>query len=182
MNLMQALETYHARFVTDSKDNYVRHVDQMLKEVFKGDSGETIKEWRARLISPDQESPKCNKVYLKSRLADLVFAEGIICWWSFNEGKGEDFVTKLVDTRNYYTHYGEDKKDKAYTKDELPFVTRHLLCLLKYHLLTQMGFDKQKTWGKIVDERSRINVGYGFFSQTLKVPSRFDKVETNPEA
>lgn len=181
LNLMQALETYHARFIADTKDDYIRHVDQMLKEVFMGDNSEVEKEWRARLISSDQESPRCNKVYLKSRLADLVFAEGIIRGWSFNEGKGEDFVTKLVYTRNYYTHYSEDKKDKAYTKDELPFVVRHLLCLLKYHLLTQMGLDKIKTWGKIVDERSRINVGYGVFSQTLKMPDRFDETETDPE-
>lgn len=181
LNLMQALETYHARFVADSKDDYIKHVDQMLQDVYKGEGGEAAKEWRERLISPKQESPKCNKVYLKSRLTDLIFAEGIICWWSFNEGEDEDFVTKLVDTRNYYTHYSEDKKHKAYTKDELPFVVRHLLCLLKYHLLTRMGFDKQKTWGKIVDERSRINAGYGFFSQTLKLPNRFEEIETTPE-
>ena len=186
LNLMQALETYHARFVADTKNDYIKHVEQMLDAIFHdGKDASNWKgrllgydQWKDKLISSDQKEPWRKTVLLISRLNDLIFADGEICWWSFDNGKHEDFAKKLVDTRNYYTHYDEKKKDKAYSEEELPYVNQHLRCLLNYHLLTKLGYDKQKAKEKVTETRSRINTSYKLFTKTNEIKEVTEEKES----
>ena len=177
LNLMQALETYHARFIADTKDAYIKHIENSLDLFFYNGSDAKKRQenllnytkWKEKLICSRQKNARKDSVLLISRLSDLIFADGEICWWTFDNGKREDFAQKLVDTRNYYTHYDEKKKAKAYTEDELPYVNQHLRCLLKYHLLTKLGYDKKKAKEKALNERSRINVYFQIYNRTNAV-------------
>lgn len=68
------------------------------------------------------------------------------------------FPQKLVDTRNYYTHYSQGKKDKAFRKEELPIVNAELMALLEYHLMLTLGFDDETTLTN-VQRRLRDHIG-----------------------
>lgn len=131
LNLMQALETYHARFICNRVSDYKERVDRLADT---SDSDFDVQEFLCDKGQRDSRS-----IYLKSRISDLLYAEGKLpvkpkrmCL--------ADFSKKLVDTRNYYTHYSNDKKEKAFTQDELPVVNFELMALIEYHLLITLGF------------------------------------------
>lgn len=156
LNLTQALETYHARFITDDAKVYLGRVDNVVHSFCQGNSNTA--QWKNFLINEEQKK-NTSRIYLRSRLADLVFANGILPFWPDGSSQS-DYIRKIVDTRNYYTHYNPAKLDKAFTKVELPRVNSHLLTLLEYHLLILMGFDTDKVREKTVEKIRRIDDGY----------------------
>lgn len=137
LNLMQALETYHARFVCDSVKTYKKRVDCLVENTSGADS-----DVRDFLCDSGQQGSK--SLYLKSRISDLLYAGGRRPV-SPKHMSFVDFPQKLVDTRNYYTHFSPDKKDKAFGKEELPIVNAELMALLEYHLMLTLGFDGETT-------------------------------------
>lgn len=132
LNLTQALETYHARFVCNEIMVYKDRVEKLTS---KSNSDDDLRNF---LCDKGQRGSK--KLYLKSRICDLLYADGRRPV-SPRHMSLEDFVQKIVDTRNYYTHYDKDKKEKAFAKDELPTVNAELMALIEYHLMLSLGFD-----------------------------------------
>lgn len=46
----------------------------------------------------------------------------------------------MKDTRNYFTHYNEQLKEKAANDEELILLTELISTLLKVHILKELGF------------------------------------------
>lgn len=155
LNLTQALETYHARFITDDASAYSDRVDDLVNYFCHG-NGNTER-WKNFLLDESQKKNTKN-IYLRSRLADLVFANGILPFWP--NGRWPDYIRKIVDTRNYYTHYNPAKVEKAFTKGELPWVNGHLMTLLEYHLLILLGFEADEVRERTVEKMNRIHDAY----------------------
>lgn len=156
LNLMQALETYHARFITDDAKLYVQRVNILVESLCQG-NGNT-EQWKNFLLDKGQNKNK-NSIYLRSRLADLVFANGELPFWP-QKCFPDKYIRKIIDTRNYYTHYDQSKFEKAFAKEELPWVNGHLLALLQYHLLILMGFDTNEVRKKTVEKINQIDNSY----------------------
>jgi hypothetical protein len=57
----------------------------------------------------------------------------------------ETFITKCMDTRNYYTHYNVKKRIKAASGLELEALTNSLRLLLNFHLLVACQISKDKS-------------------------------------
>jgi len=55
--------------------------------------------------------------------------------------KRKGFVGKVVDTRNYLTHYDESKKEAAAVGRELYELTERLESVLEACLLREVGFE-----------------------------------------
>jgi hypothetical protein len=53
----------------------------------------------------------------------------------------DTFATKVKDTRNYFSHWSENLKDKAVKDKELHLLTKDLQLLLELCIMTQLGFD-----------------------------------------
>ena len=102
LNIVQALETYHSRFVTNSIDVYKAKVDR-LAEAQPTDYAEELKKF---LLANSNKF-----ITLESRLADLLFADGRVF---FDTGKIQqiDFPSVIAHSRNYYIHYDEGIKEK----------------------------------------------------------------------
>lgn len=123
--LMQALETFHARFVTDNKTDYINRIKNLLS---KGINHE--------LLYIDENK---KHITLYERICDLCYANGSI---PFPQNNYQELIKKLVRTRNYYTHYNEKRKEEGiFVIRELPNIIRFLKSLLEYHILTIIGFD-----------------------------------------
>lgn len=176
LNLTQALETYHARFKTDNVKEFINYIDNILS-IFS-ENEDTKAYWRRFLIDQSQLNHQ-NHIHLRSRLADLVFADGVLPFWPRLYGLG-DYIRKVVDTRNYYTHYDTQKLEKSFTKAELPFVNSQLICLLTYHILVQIGFDPTEIRKKIVERMNSIEVSYQIQSETHRIESHHQNAA--PEA
>jgi len=95
LTLMQALETYHARFID------------------RGDMS------------------------LRKRLFSLFNDNFLVMGYSL-----EGFIGKLVNTRNYYTHYSPAKERLAFRDEELLFANGILHWVVAYHLLCNIGFEE----------------------------------------
>lgn len=147
LSLTQALETFHARFFTDKLSEY-----KSMISMYHGDTA-----WWDLLLSSDQKDHK--GIILKSRLAYLMFADGLIPIHSCKYSK-EDFIQRLVGTRNYFTHYDESRKKLIFTQEELPFVNQELEYLLDYHLLVFMGFNKDAVRKSVIERMNALEMNY----------------------
>ncbi len=58
----------------------------------------------------------------------------------------ETYVDKIINTRNYLTHYDKKKEKKCILKDEYPEYINTLELLLQFHFLLQLGFKKEKIY------------------------------------
>ena len=149
LNLVQALETFHARFITNKVKYYFERVDQLIEEFSKKHSEEECEEWRLFLIDKGQSRNK-NGIFLRSRLADLTFAEGEVLFLRLGELALPDFIQKIIDTRNYYTHYDASKLVRSFSEEELFFVNAELLALLQFHVLRLLGFDRKMLRERVI--------------------------------
>ena len=135
LNLTQALETLHARFYAANMRAYLSRVDELCACAGDGAGGETLRHFLC-----DEGQQKTRGVYLKSRLSDLLYADGVRPVEP-GDVKFMSFPERLVATRNYYTHYDPKRKDGAFGTDEIPLVNSELIALLEYHLMVLVGFD-----------------------------------------
>ncbi len=159
LNVVQALETYHSRFVTNDLDEFKERVENLLKSR----SGFDIEGERDFFMKSSKKF-----ITLESRLADLLTAE-----WKIYFDTGEilrcDFPAVIAHTRNYYIHYDEriKKRDRVLSEEELPIYTRALLQILEYYIWLELGFTEEnykikkklmERWGNISDELQIINM------------------------
>ncbi|WP_414733914.1 HEPN domain-containing protein [Acetobacterium carbinolicum] len=160
LNLAQALETYHARFVSDNLNEYIDLVDDFLRRTFElsqeDEFSEHIGSYRKILIAQD-----ANKKFitLKSRLGYLFLAkfEFVFSFLDYNRG---DFIQTTLDTRNYFTHYSADKENKIFPKEKLPYVNGILIAVLQYYLLKEIGIDENKIAEKVGQQIGGIETAY----------------------
>lgn len=165
LNLVQALETFHARFITNDAGSFPQRVQNLVNAFCKGNGNE--KQWEDFLLEEMQKRNK-KSIYLRSRLADLAFADGMLPFWP-NGKLPIDYIRKVVDTRNYYTHYSMNKLATTFSKEELPLVNSQLLALLEYHLQVLLGFNPDDVRKKTVDEINRIQVAHSISTNTHRI-------------
>ena len=163
LNLVQALETYHSRFVTNDIDEFKRRVDNLLSSF-----GEThANEYKAYLLAHSNRF-----ITLESRLADLLLAEWKIRFDTGNINH-QDFPSIIAHSRNYYIHYDESIKDKyrILSQEELQIYNTVLIEILEYHILLEIGF--VETNGEL---KKKITERWGNVSQSLEI-SKISKTQ-----
>lgn len=141
LNMAQALETYHSRFVCNGNlANYKERVEKIIEnrpKSFKQEDRELLLKGSHSIIS------------LKSRIADLLLANFRFRFytsiWDYIE-----FPDVVGDTRNYYTHYNPKKEDKALKGDKLINAYYVLRNILEYYILKELGFQEE-----FIHERTR---------------------------
>ncbi len=159
LNTVQALETYHSRFVTNSIDDFKSRVESIVN----CNGGQPNDETRNFLLANSKSF-----ITLESRLADLLQANWKI-WFDTGEITHKDFPSIIAHTRNYYIHYDEKIKEKyrILSNEELPFYNRSLAEILEYYILIQLGFPEghgetskklANRWGNISQDISISNL------------------------
>ena len=158
LNVVQALETYHSRFVTNDIDTFKDRIETItinLSESSKNDINTFLMANSKQFIT------------LESRLADLLIAEYKI---RFDTGKigYYDFPSVIAHSRNYYIHYDERIKNnyRVLSEEELSIYNRSLYQILEYYILIELGFsDAPKIrensinrWGNITEELTILDI------------------------
>ena len=134
LNIVQALETFHSRFFyNDKKKEYVNSVIERFGSLPNFETYEKL------LLCQTQMDPNCNYILLVSRLNDLFIGknDGLFSEYYIKE----NYAQKIVDTRHYYTHYGEKKEPKALKGNSLLDAIYILRLLLEYHIGLILGID-----------------------------------------
>lgn len=156
LNVVQALETYHSRFITNNIGHFKKRVEQLAQG-----PTEAIMKQRKKYFMASSKS----FITLESRIADLLKAN-----WQIHFDTGEisddDFPSVISQTRHYYIHFDESIKLKyrILSNEELPIYTRALLKLLDYYILLELGYSAN---GKETIEK--INNRWGNISQDLQI-------------
>ena len=132
-NIVQALETYHSRFVTNDMEMFRDRIDNIILSQVPEENKEP---YRKLLLAEPKKF-----ITLRSRIADLMVANFEIIF-DTGEINRMDFPKVIALTRNYYTHYDEQikKKGKVLENNELPIYTDILLHILEFYILKELGF------------------------------------------
>lgn len=147
LNVMQAVESYHAErketpFVAARKNEFKKKkqtVIDCLQEKFS-ELGEWIKDEFSYFT------------VLRTRLEELITEAGSVMDIVGDHGL---FISRVMDSRNYYTHYNPKKKTKAAVDMELSTMTEVLRLLLSFHILTSCGMEKDNAI-KLLKERQYL--------------------------
>lgn len=175
LNLMQALETYHSRFVCDNPKHYSDVIDALLDEYHNLNGQKRLlrkdyylgldeKELISKTDSEKAEtanydccketrSEHIKKISLKMRVRYL-FSVGDFMFLSTYKMTQQDFIDKLVISRNYYTHYDPKKESRSFTREELKDVCPILFNLANYYILKELGLPEEnlhKIFGRRFD-------------------------------
>lgn len=159
LNLVQALETYHSRFVTNDLNQYKTRVNSLTSDP----------NWVNFLIA----NSKGRKITLQSRIADLLLAEFKI-YFDTGDISRSDFPEVIADTRNYYIHYDQKIMDrgKVLSSDDLGIYNGVLVYMLEYYILIELGFDND-----ISALQRKLSGRWGSVSQTLSIIKESKKKE-----
>ncbi len=127
--LVQALELLH-RIKFKNKNKFMKYLKNKLQD--KKELWDNIRE------NSDQEDSRY--IILRSRLIDM-----IDCDFEIKNDFKEETIIKLADiitnSRNYYTHFSESKKEKCVRKKSLSYVMEILRYFIKCYALKELGFD-----------------------------------------
>lgn len=132
LNIVQALETLHSRFFyQNDKKKYI----QSVKERFSEESLQY-----KLLLSNTQMDTNCSYIILASRLNDLLIRGRNNLFVKYYRDDSE-FAQRIADTRHYYTHYSESKKNKALKGKALIDSIYILKLLLEYNVCETLNID-----------------------------------------
>ncbi len=146
LNVVQALETYHSRFITNNIEEFKKRIELV---ILKNRPKESIQGDTAFLMAKSR-----NFITLESRLADLLLAKFEV-YFDTGDIRHLDFPNVIAKTRNYYIHYDEGIKasGRVLTEKEISIYNKTLLYMLEYYLLLELGFSDTKQIKEKLNER-----------------------------
>lgn len=131
--LAQGLETYHRR-TSDEKLMPQSEFESLMSELVES-CPESRREWlEGRLMYG-------NEISLRKRLCKIVepFKD-----WLGDKADRKRLLTKIVDTRNYLTHYDERLKRKAAQGEELWVLCQKMEVIFQLHFLKVLRFTEEE--------------------------------------
>jgi hypothetical protein len=128
--LVQALEAYHCR-ITTNQEMALEEYNQRIYTILGAVPREYRKWLRNELIYSNEPS-------LRKRLKDI-YKTFSLTLDSLNTNK-KSFINKVVNTRNYLTHYDVDLERKSAKNTELFVITEKLRIIVEMCLMKEIGF------------------------------------------
>lgn len=145
LNIIQAVETFHARFICNEYSKYEKSIDDRYSmlpktqyDYWKNLLWEEPKNNTAKCGNPQPDCLNGKFISLKTRIIDLLVYKGN---GLFNDFTKTILPKKLINTRNYFTHYGEELKNKVLSGDELQHAVFFMIRLLDFHICSLLGID-----------------------------------------
>lgn len=134
--LAQGLETYHRRTSTEKLMDSSKF--DSLVSVIMENCPENDKEWLSGRLMHG------NEINLGKRLKRIIepFKDKL-----GNSGTRSKLLRKIVDTRNYLTHYNDELRDKAASGKELWSLCRKMEVIFQLHFLKVIGFNDSEIDG-----------------------------------
>lgn len=152
LSMVQGVEAYHRRALATTELSEDEH-EQRLQEIFDS-APDAHKDWLRNKLAYS------NEPNLRKRLKEILHQNPEIMKFIFgtNAKKRKIFINKVVDTRNYLTHFDKSKEQAAAVGSELSIITRRLTAVLEACLLHDTGFDKDSL-KKILSRKQGIPRG-----------------------
>ena len=127
---MQALELMHTKKYK-KPDKFFKHIEEKFE-----DNREIID-----LIEKNPDQVDNGYIILKNRIIDIFINDFKLTIKENLIDKIDDLSTRFSDTRNYYTHYDDAKKDKCLVGKNLKYGIYILDYLVSNYILQNLGFN-----------------------------------------
>lgn len=148
-NLIQAIESYHRRTRINTEIEPNEH-EKRIKSILQSVDIQ-YKEWLENRLTYSNEPT------LRTRLSDLTNECAKLINISSSKSK-KSFISKVCDTRNYFTHYDFSLADKAAKDTDLFHLFYKLKVILEFNLLLEIGFNKELAYKLMSEKYRRYNV------------------------
>ncbi len=150
LNLIQAIETYHRRVLGGKYMDNDEYLNSLYPKFVEAIPEDFDKDFRESLVRGKLRY--ANEYSLRKRLIDLLrkcsdaFPEDFL-----GSSKMRDyFISQVVDTRNYLTHYDETNKENVAEETRLFELEQGLKVIMEVVLLVEIGFSVDKIQEMIV--------------------------------
>ena len=131
LSLVQGLETYHRRTSDDTYMDVVEFVE--LSENLINQCPEERRDWLRGKME------HANELNLRRRIKKLIEPFKVIIG---NAQRREKLVARIVDSRNYLTHYNECLESRAVVGADLAPLCKKMEALFQLHFLQLIGFSE----------------------------------------
>lgn len=133
LTLVTGLETYHRR-TSEEKEMDEVEFEELVENIIENCSEEK-KNWvKGKLTF-------ANEIVLRKRIKRLI--EPFKDLFGNNE-KRKKLIKKIVDTRNYLTHYDLSLESKAAKNEDLRILCQKMEILFQFHFLQLIGFSREE--------------------------------------
>ena len=143
--IAQALEALHRR--SSQETEMLEDEFKSLIELVSRSCPENRRQWlKVKLHN-------ANQLTFRRRVRELV--EPFKCWFGSNKQRRR-FISRVIDTRNYLTHFDQETtKHRAVGVEELFALHEKMEALFQLHLLRQVGLDHSSI-ASLVTENPRL--------------------------
>lgn len=166
---VQAIEAYSRRLRNNERmpeNEFIQWVNSIVSKVENKEDEELIKS----IIS--------NEPRLRDRLREI-FSE-INYLLNISSKKRKSLINKIVNTRNYYTHFDEGLKSKAMSSDMIYYVTILLKSVMRILLMQELGLksDSILQYFKHDQQLLFVKEKLGYVTLTEPVTIKIDKKDS----
>lgn len=129
--LAQAIETYHRR-TSSEKNRPDNEYEEMVSAIRKACPSEYTQWLDGRMMHGNEISLRLRLIRVFEPFSELLGTMTQV----------KSFVTEIVDTRNYLTHYDKTTKGRVVSGADLYPVCRKMEAVLQLHFMRTIGFDQ----------------------------------------
>ena len=148
LKLVQCLEVFSRRMRKNLKIEK-KEYDAKVNTILNSIQHEEEKEWLNEILRYANEPNLGNR--LKGLFKETKFLLNL------NSKQIDSFVYKIVETRNYLTHFDESKKDKTLDIGEMFYLGQYFILILRVLILKELGFDEEFVKARVGQNKS---IGY----------------------
>lgn len=132
LNIVQGVEAYHRRYIQNTQQ--LRQANkEWLSDIFKEVSSKDHIKWLTEKLAFSYEPS------LKMRLTELFKVASDELFLNHTQEEITKIIRKIVDTRNYYTHYGAELERKKSNSGEMVMFSKILRNILIVNILKSLN-------------------------------------------
>jgi len=178
LKVVQALEAFSRRMRHNkiwSDEEFKEMIERITLQLHAEDDKKLI----SGLIS--------NEPRLRQRLNEILSEVNDV--FEISSKKRSSYIYKIVNTRNYFTHFDESLKEKILDVDTMYYITKYLKLVLRVLLLRELGINNDLIKQRMSDNQELMSVKEGLglippielFKIEVQRSSKDDSMETSQE-
>lgn len=150
LKVVQAIEAYSRRMRKNEvlpSEEFENKVQSILEGVKNNEDKDLVR------------SILSNEPRLRQRLTELFKETNYV--FKISSTKRKSFINKIVDTRNYYTHFDSSLADKILKPEEMFFISSFMKLILRVLLMQEFGVSKELIKFRMQEDQNLIYIKIG---------------------
>lgn len=150
LKVVQAIEAYSRRMRKNEimpPEIFEKKVQSILEKIESEDDKRLVK------------SILSNEPRLRQRLTELFDETNYV--FNISSAKRKSYINKIVNTRNYYTHFDKSLEDKILNPTEMFYLSRLIRSVLRVLLLQELGLSQDLIKIRMQEDQGLVSIKEG---------------------